>query len=137
MSDPDSSGGSWTLLTGHGHVLVEIARNPEARIRDIAAAAGITERTVQAIVADLEAAGYVSRTRAGRRTIYTVNPDSLFRHPAQDGHRVGPLLDLLSASGDSASGDSAAGTSDERGRESLGPTGRRRLSLPVRPGHPA
>ena len=85
-------GGSWTLLTGHGHVLVEIARNPGARIRDISAAAGITERTVQAIVADLEAAGYLTRTRTGRRTWYTVNPDSSFRHPAQEGLRVGPFL---------------------------------------------
>ena len=40
MSLPDERGGSWTLLTGHGHVLVEIARNPEARIRDIAAGRG-------------------------------------------------------------------------------------------------
>ena len=78
---------------------MEIARNPEARIRDIAAAAGITERTVQAIVADLEAAGYITRTRTGRRTRYTVNPDSLFRHSAQDGHRVGPFLALLTATG--------------------------------------
>jgi DNA-binding IclR family transcriptional regulator len=91
--------GSWTLLTGHGHVLVEIARNPEARIRDLSAVAGITERTVQAIVTDLEAAGYITRTRAGRRTRYAVNPDSLFRHPAQHGHRVGPFLDLLAAAG--------------------------------------
>jgi hypothetical protein len=97
MSFPDERGGSWTLLTGHGHVLVEIARNPEARMRDISAAAGITERTAQAIVADLEAAGYVIRTRVGRRTRYTVNRDSLFRHPAQDGHRIGPFLTLLTA----------------------------------------
>ena len=87
--------GSWTLLTGHGHVLVEIARDPEARMRDIAAAAGITERTAQVIVADLEAAGYIIRTRIGRRTRYTVNRDSLFRHPAQEGHRIGPFLALL------------------------------------------
>ena len=87
MSDPDQSGGSWTLLTGHGHVLVEIARNPGARIRDISAVVGLTERTVQAIVADLEAAGYLTRTRTGRRVRYTVNHDSLFRHPAQEGHR--------------------------------------------------
>ena len=100
MSHPDESGGSWTLLTGHGHVLVEIARNPGARIRDISTVAGLTERTVQAIVADLEAAGYITRTRTGRRTQYTVNPDSPFRHPAQDGHRVGPFLALLAASGD-------------------------------------
>ena len=76
-------------------MLVEIARNPKARIRNIAAAAGITERTAQAIVTDLEAAGYITRTRTGRRTRYTVNPDSQFRHSAQEGHRVGPFLDLL------------------------------------------
>jgi DNA-binding IclR family transcriptional regulator len=102
MGSPGDSGGSWTLLTGHGHVLVEIARDPQARVRDISAAVGLTERTVQAIVADLEAAGYLTRTRAGRRTRYTVNHDSLFRHSAQEGLRVGPLLDLLAATGDDA-----------------------------------
>jgi DNA-binding IclR family transcriptional regulator len=101
MSDSGENGG-WTLLTGHGHVLVEIARNPDARIRDLSAAAGLTERTVQAIVADLEAAGYITRARDGRRTRYTVNPDSRFRHPAQEGLRVGPLLDLLAAAEDDA-----------------------------------
>jgi hypothetical protein len=100
MSDHDESGGSWTLLTGHGHVLVEITRNPDARIRDISPVVGLTERTVQAIVADLEAAGYLTRTRVGRRTRYTVNPDSPFRHQAQDGLRVGPLLDQLTAMAD-------------------------------------
>ena len=72
MSDPDQSGGSWTLLTGHGHVLVEIARDPGARIRDpgarirdLSAVAGLTERTVQAIVADLEAAASAGERRLG------------------------------------------------------------------------
>ena len=105
MSNPDRSTGNWTLLTGHGHVLVEIAREPGARIRDIAAAVDLTERTVQAIVADLEAAGYLVRTRVGRRTMYAVNQDSLFRHPAQDGHRVGPFLALLSGVGDTGPGE--------------------------------
>jgi MarR family len=96
MGDPDQNGaGSWTLLTGHGHVLVEIARNPEARIRDISAAVGLTERTVQAIVADLEAADYITRSRTGRRTRYTVRHDSQFRHSAQEGLQVGPFLALL------------------------------------------
>jgi MarR family len=99
MSDLNQSGGAWTLLTGHGHVLVEIARNPQARIRDISPVVGLTERSVQAIVADLEAAGYLTRTRTGRRVVYTVNRDSLFRHSAQDGHRVGPFLDILAATG--------------------------------------
>jgi DNA-binding IclR family transcriptional regulator len=108
MSLPDERSSSWTFLTGHGHVLVEIARNPEARMRDISAAAGITERTAQAIVADLEAAGYITRTRVGRRTRYTVNRDSLFRHPAQEGHRVGPFLALLAT----AEADTAAAQRD-------------------------
>jgi hypothetical protein len=110
MSHPGERDGSWTLLTGHGHVLVEIARNPGARIRDISAAAGITERTAQTIVADLEAAGYLTRTRTGRRTRYTVNPDSSFRHPAQEGLRVGPFLAVLAA--------------DENERTALGPDDR-------------
>ena len=99
MSVPDERGGSWTLLTGHGHVLVEVARNPTARIRDISAVVGLTERTVQVVVADLEAAGYLTRTRTGRRTLYTVNRDSLFRHSAQEGLSVGPFLDLLAVAG--------------------------------------
>ena len=99
MTVPGERGGSWTLLTGHGHVLVEIARSPEARMRDISAVVGLTERTVQAIIADLEAAGYLTRDRTGRRNRYTINPDRLFRHTAQEGLRVGPFLDLLAAAG--------------------------------------
>jgi DNA-binding IclR family transcriptional regulator len=97
MTAQDGNGGSWTLLTGHGHVLVEIARDPTARIRDLAAATGLTQRTVQVMVADLETAGYLTRTPAGRRTQYSVNRDSLFRHSAQEGLRIGALLDLLTA----------------------------------------
>lgn len=95
MGVPDDRSGAWTLLTGHGHVLVEIARSPKARMRDIAEVVGLTERTVQAIVADLEAAGYLTRTRSGRRNLYQVNRESLFRHSAQEGLRVGPFLDVL------------------------------------------
>src|SRR5262249_62355124 len=80
--------------------LVESTRNPDARIRDISPVVGLTERTVQAIVADLEAAGYLTRTRVGRRTRYTVDPDSPFRHSAQEGLRVGPFLDQMTAMAD-------------------------------------
>jgi DNA-binding MarR family transcriptional regulator len=89
--------GSWTLLTAHGRTLVEIARNPDSRMIDIASVVGVTERTAQAIVADLEEAGYLSHQRVGRRNRYTVNTSHSFRHSAQDGHHVGPFLDLLAA----------------------------------------
>jgi DNA-binding transcriptional regulator PaaX len=68
-------------------------------MRDISAAVGLTERAVQAIVSDLESAGYLTRNRIGRRNRYTVNSDSVFRHSAQAGLQVGPFLDLLTAAG--------------------------------------
>ena len=100
MEVPGEQGGGWTLLTGHGHVLVEIAHNLDVRFRDISPVVGLTERTVQAIVTNLDAAGYLTRTRVGRRIRYTVNPDSPFRHSAQEGLRVGPLLNQLTAMAD-------------------------------------
>lgn len=108
MAPPDERRGKWTLLTGHGRVLVEIARDPKARIRDISAAAGLTEGTVQAIVADLAAEGYITRTRAGRRTMYTVHTDSLFRHPAHTGYQVGRLLAALTEIQDHGESEPAA-----------------------------
>lgn len=88
-------GRRWTLLTSHGHVLVEIARNPQIRVREISAIIGITERATQSIIADLERAGYVERVRIGRRTNYMLNADNPFRHSAQEGLQVGPFLELL------------------------------------------
>ena len=87
--------GAWTLLTGHGHVLVAIAKDPGARIRDLAADAELTERATQAIIADLEAAGYITRRRVGRRSRYTVHTAQGFRHRNQDGLEIGPFLELL------------------------------------------
>lgn len=85
----------WTLLTNHGRILLLIARHPDFRIRDLAAAAGITERSIQMIVTDLEAAGYVARERVGRRNSYTINRTQPFRHPAESDHAVGELIDLF------------------------------------------
>jgi DNA-binding transcriptional ArsR family regulator len=86
---------SWTFLTNHAHVLLSIAREPEARMRDVAEAVGITERAVQRIVADLEDAGYVTRLREGRRNRYHVREDLPLRHPVEKHRRVRALLDLV------------------------------------------
>jgi len=128
MNERQGNQGSWTLLTGHGHVLVEIARNPTARIRYIAAAAGVTERTAQSIVADLEAAGYLTRERAGRRTVYTVNANQPFRHQSQDGHLVGPFLALLATEAGADADPPASGKSRTApaGTDPLPPRGRHR-----------
>ncbi len=85
----------WTFLSNHGHVLVSLAADPEARVRDIADRVGITDRAVQLIVADLEAAGYVERRRVGRRNHYTVATRGHFRHPLEHHVRVGDFLALV------------------------------------------
>ena len=91
----------WTFLTNHAHVLLAIAREPTARLRDVATSVGITERAAQAIVADLEAAGYLRRERVGRRNEYTVDASGPFRHPAEAKHHIGELIDLFSDPSDS------------------------------------
>lgn len=85
----------WTFLTNHARVLVVIARNPHSRLRDIADAIGITERAAQTIVNNLEEAGYITRTRVGRRNHYNVDPTRPFRHPADADHRIEGLLTLF------------------------------------------
>ncbi len=93
MSQPSSArGDQWTFLTNHARVLITLARDPEARLRDVADLIGITERAVQLIVADLEASGYLTRTRVGRRNRYTIDPTVALRHPAEADHPVGDLL---------------------------------------------
>ena len=85
----------WTFLTNHAHVLLVITRDPEARLRDVAALVGITERAAQRIVAELEEEGYLTRTRDGRRNHYEVHPDVPLRHPLERDHAVGEVLAVL------------------------------------------
>lgn len=89
-------------MTNHAHVLVCIHRDPMVRTRDIAAAVGITERATQAIVADLVDAGYLTRTRVGRRNIYTVVEGVPFRHPLEAERTITDLLAMLDGPGRSA-----------------------------------
>jgi DNA-binding MarR family transcriptional regulator len=82
----------WRFVTNHAHVLERIYAEPESRLRDIADQVGITERAVANIVADLEAAGYLTKTRDGRRNRYEVHPGLSLRHPR---HRHRTVEDLL------------------------------------------
>ena len=92
---PSSTPRHWTFLSNHGHVLVCLALDPKARLRDVAASVGITERAVQKIVGDLEAAGVVVRERCGRRNSYRLNVTAPLRHPLEAHRSVGTLLSLV------------------------------------------
>jgi hypothetical protein len=89
----------WSFLTNHARVLLRIAGDPGARLRDIAAALGITERSAYSIVTDLTAAGYVVKQKDGRRNRYQVQahlplPDPVGREPA-----IGDVLAVLMGDG--------------------------------------
>lgn len=89
------TGGEWTFLSNHGHVLVCLAMDPDARMRDVAAAVGITERAVQQIVRDLVAQDYVEKEKVGRRNRYRVVGSAHFRHELEAEVRLGEFLDLV------------------------------------------
>jgi len=92
---PTTTPRPWTFLSNHGHVLVCLALDPKARLRDVAARVGITERAVQKIVSDLEIAGVVVRERCGRRNTYRLNESAPLRHPLEAHRSVGTLLSLV------------------------------------------
>jgi hypothetical protein len=86
---------SWGFLTNHARVLVLIAHDPGARLRDIAADLGITERTAHAIVADLVEAGYVVKLKEGRRNRYQIEARLPLPEPGTRGLAIGEVLALL------------------------------------------
>ncbi|MGW2374282.1 MULTISPECIES: helix-turn-helix transcriptional regulator [Kitasatospora] len=85
----------WTFLTNHARVLVQIARDPGIRVRDIATRCMLTERAVQRIIVDLEEGGYLSHERQGRVNHYRVITGKQLRHPADAGPTVSELLAVL------------------------------------------
>jgi DNA-binding IclR family transcriptional regulator len=86
---------TWTFLTNHAHVLLCIAEDPEARMRDVAERVGITERAVQRIIEDLAADGYLSIEREGRRNRYRLNPKLHLRHPVEQHCQVAGLIHFV------------------------------------------
>ena len=85
----------WTFLTNHGHVLICLALEPDARMRDVADRVGVTERAAQQIVRDLTQANVISKTKVGRRNSYQIVRSSHLRHPLEQSATVGRLVDLV------------------------------------------
>ena len=85
----------WDFLTNHAHVLLCVAHDPGIRLRDIAAAVGITERAAHRILSQLVEEGYVLRERQGRRNRYQVVAGRPMRHPLVEQREVGELLEVL------------------------------------------
>jgi predicted DNA-binding transcriptional regulator len=85
----------WGFLTNHALVLICISHDAGIRLRDISDQIGITERAVHRIVAELAAAGYITRERVGRRNTYTIDPRSPVPDPLVRRQSIGELLGIL------------------------------------------
>jgi predicted transcriptional regulator len=82
----------WSFLTNHTHILVCLTREPMMTTRNLSLQVGITERSVQRILAELEDSGVVSRSKEGRRNRYDVNLEFRLRHPLESDCKLGELL---------------------------------------------
>lgn len=89
------SGKQWTFLTNHALVLLFVARHHRITAREMSTELGITERAIRMIIADLEEAGYLEKSREGRTVKYDVNHRMPMRHSTQQDVAVGDFLETL------------------------------------------
>jgi DNA-binding MarR family transcriptional regulator len=94
-SEADRAAPDFAFLTSHGKTLLLIADDPRIRMRDIADRLNVTERATQRIVADLARAGYIDRTREGRRNHYSIRSDLPLGLPLQRDVEIGALVTIL------------------------------------------
>ena len=115
--------GDWTFFSNYGHVLVCLARNREARLRDVAAQVGITERAVQKIVRDMQDAGILTVTKHGRCNRYRINRRKSLRHSLESHCTVGKLLTLITrpVAAEQPQGEAVPGPADQAAAEAAAP----------------
>ena len=85
----------WSFLTNHARALLFIAQNSEARLRDLASALDVTERTAYGVVADLAEAGYVVKEKDGRRNRYHLQDHLPLRDSVPRERTIGEVLALF------------------------------------------
>lgn len=88
----------WGFLTNHARALLHIARHPDVRLRDLAFALDVTERTAFGLVADLTEAGYVVKERDGRRNRYHLQPHLPVRDTIIKQRTIADVLELAVSS---------------------------------------
>jgi len=91
------AGQKWGLLTNHALVLIHVIDHPRSTLRDIADAAGITDRAALSLLRALENDSIVSRRRDGRRNVYTVDIDALMEHRTHGTYSIAQIANALFA----------------------------------------
>jgi len=85
----------WTFLSNHSHVLICLHREPDLTLREVAQRVGITERSVQRILGELEEGGYLRRERDGLRNRYRFRTTARLRHPIESHRTIGDLIAMV------------------------------------------
>ena len=83
---------AWTFFSNYAHVLVCLAEDPQARLRDVAGRVDITERTAVRLITQLDEAGILKRVKEGRRYSYVIDTTKNLRHPLESHCTVGAWL---------------------------------------------
>ena len=85
----------WTFFSNYAHVLVCLAENPRARLREIADRVGVTERTAMRLITQLDNAGILTRVKRGRRNEYKIVYNENLRHPIESHCTVKQMLNMI------------------------------------------
>lgn len=102
---------NWKFLTNHAQALLFIASEPNSRLREIADALDVTERTAYGVVADLTRGGYVAKEKDGRRNVYHIQSHMPIRDAIGQHRAIGELLDLFLDSAESTDDSEPPGSS--------------------------
>ncbi len=92
---PTQASTGWTFFSNHAHVLIAIANEPGLTLKEVADQVGITERAVQRVVAELEAGGYLQRSKEGRKNTYSLHMGMPLRHQLEAHCSIGQLIDFI------------------------------------------
>lgn len=90
----------WTFFSNYAHVLVCLAQNPHALLREVADRVGVTERTAMRLINQLDEAGILERVKQGRRNVYKIRTSKHLRHPLEAHCTIEELLTMILRSGE-------------------------------------
>ncbi len=85
----------WTFFTNHMHALVYFAVHGDAPLKDVASSIGVTERSMQRIIKDLEESGVLTHAKVGRCNQYSLNRKAALRHPLERHCNIGQILEVI------------------------------------------
>lgn len=103
----------WTFFSNYAHVLVCLAQNPHALLREVADRVGVTERTAMRLINQLDEAGILDRVKQGRRNVYKIRTSMHLRHPLEAHCTIEELLTMILRSDGESTTDSPGNGNSE------------------------